>query len=352
MHKSIVRAAPQRGFYRERDGLPYYSGAQDIEGEDNYIDLRQETIPPPFVLPTKAHSVHSHSHVRQPASGISERALSESKPPFVPPPSPLEKLKTKVKHLERDKANLQIQMRLLREDYEEKLWHLRQELGAVRTENKSLQKRTAELEGQLGGDYKSKGPEQMQDIWYSQNPLFMTPGRILYHHGNPVVERQADTNSESSTSTSIRSGGPSPFYPDKDLKLIEPRSLASRSAKTSVWTPSSTPPSQGLTPSPRQSRTKQWSHEESPCQSKGSPGQGIPEDRGGDEDNRNRKGKSPCYVYNSAPRVGRARNPNRRRRHRNNWFRDWLYPEQAEVDPDEKQIPTQTPSPPPSMIIP
>jgi len=230
IHKSIVRAPPQRGFYSDREDLPYYNGAHDIEGgEANYIDLRQQSIPPPFVLPTKAHSVHSS--VRQPAS---ERALSDSKPPFVPPPSPLEKLKTKVKHLERDKANLQIQMRLLREDYEEKLWQLRQELGTVRNENKSLKKRTAELERQLDGEFKNKDTEQMRDMWYSQNPLFMTPGRIMYQHENPMIERQEDTNSESSTSTSIRSGGPSLLHPDKDLKLMEPRSLASRSAKTSV----------------------------------------------------------------------------------------------------------------------
>jgi len=184
MHKSIVRAPPQRGFYRDREDLHYSSGAHNIEGgEANYIDLRQQSIPPPFVLPTKAHSVHSS--VRQPAS---ERALSDSKPPFVPPPSPLEKLKTKVKHLERDKANLQIQMRLLREDYEEKLWQLRQELGTARTENESLKKRTAELEGQRDGECKNRDSEHMGDTWYSQNPLFMTPGRIMYHHENPLIE--------------------------------------------------------------------------------------------------------------------------------------------------------------------
>lgn len=182
MHNSIVRAAPQRRFYKEREGLPFYND-QDVEGvAANYIDLRHQTMPPPFVLPTKAHSVQSQVSRR-----TTERAKSVANPPFVPPPSQIEKLKTKVKHLERDKANLQIQMRLLREDYEEKMWQLQQELEASRAENKRLRMQSTGWERQVAGESKTKSPEHVQDRWYNTNPLFMTPGRITYQH-DPIVE--------------------------------------------------------------------------------------------------------------------------------------------------------------------
>lgn len=348
MQNSIVRVSPQRGFYREPEGLPFFNNGNDGEGvEGNYIDLRRQTLPPPFVLPTRAYPEYSQVGQR-----TADRAQSEVKPPFIPPPSQIEKLKTKVKHLERDKANLQIQMRLLREDYEEKMWNLRQELEATRVENASLLRRTTDSTRQQPGESKIKSPEQKRRSWSSQNPLFMTPGRITYHHENSVVERQADTCSESTTSASIRSGGHAALKSNKDLELIDSRSVALRSAKTSVWTSSSTAPSKELTPPLPQSSSKYWCDEESPGQKKEPSGQRSPGDGGGDGESTSRKGKPACYVYTSIPRARKSTFPNRRRRPRNNWFRDWLYPEFAVADPEAKQIPTQTPSPPPSMIIP